>query len=270
MKYLLTLIIWFIIIDESRGATVDTVSIPSRAMNKTFKCVVIKPGNYKKSKVLFPVVYLLHGYDGWYANWIIREPKLKEYSDKYQVLIVCPEGHKSSWYFDSPLDPNMRFETYISVEVTDFIDRHYRTIRDRRGRAITGLSMGGHGALFLAFRHPKIFGACGSMSGLADLRLTGQKYELEKRIGDMLTYGENWKSLSVINIIEFYPRDSLAIIIDCGISDSFFSSNRQLHEKMLRLNIPHDYTERPGKHDWAYWKNSVQYHLLFFRNYFNR
>jgi S-formylglutathione hydrolase FrmB len=80
-------------------------------------------------------------------------PELKTYADEYKVLIVCPDGGNSSWYFDSPVDSTMKYETYIGKEVPDYIDAHYKTIKNRTARAITGLSMGGHGALFIAFRH---------------------------------------------------------------------------------------------------------------------
>jgi S-formylglutathione hydrolase FrmB len=84
----------------------------------------------------------------------------------------------------------------------------------------------------------------------------------------------------VINVIDHYPQDlsagvstkvdSLAIIFDCGNDDPFAGINRELHQKMLKLKIPHDYIERPGTHNWDYWSNAVQYQLLFFRNYFDR
>lgn len=266
-----TLFILFVLyVTTGKAATVDTISIYSNSMHKEFKCVVIKPDTYKKKKLSFPVVYLLHGYDGWYSNWIIRDPQLMNYADEYQLMIVCPEGHKSSWYLDSPVDTTMRYETYVGVEVPAYIDSHYRTVNDRKGRAITGLSMGGHGALLIAFRHSDKFGACGSMSGVVDLAATKNKYELTKRIGDTITHAEDWKNFSVFNMIDHYPKDTLAITFDCGLSDPFIRINQQLHQKMKDLNIPHDYTERPGKHEWPYWRNSIGYHLLFFRNYFNK
>ncbi len=258
------------------AAVVDTISIYSNAMHKDFKCVVIKPASYKKKKNSFPVVYLLHGYSGWYSNWIIRVPELKEYADEYNLLIVCPDGGYSSWYFDSPLDSTIKYETYIGKEVPDYIDVHYRTIKDRKARTITGLSMGGHGALFLAFRHAETFGACGSMSGGVDLNYSRNKFDIMKRIGDTIQHADNWKKYIVMNVIDNYLKDlsagadSLAIIIDCGTEDFFYEPNHNLHEKMLKLKIPHDYTERPGKHEWPYWRNSIQYHLLFFKNYFER
>ncbi len=255
---------------SAHAAEVDTVSIYSNAMHKELKCVVIKPGKYNKKKAGYPVVYLLHGYGGWYSNWLIRVPQLKEYVDAYNLMIVCPDGGNSSWYFDSPVDSSMKYETYVGKEVPGYIDAHYNTIKNRAGRAITGLSMGGHGALFIAFRHAEMFGACGSMSGGFDLYASRNKYDIIKRLGDTINYAHNWKRYSVTNEIENYPKDSLAITFDCGTGDPFYSSNHLLHEKMLQMKIPHEYTERPGKHEWTYWRNSIQYHLLFFRNYFEK
>lgn len=254
----------------SFAGSVDTVSIYSSSMHKAIKAVVIKPGSYKKKANRFPVVYLLHGYDGWYSNWIIREPRLKEYADTYQLIIVCPDGAKSSWYFDSPLDTAYRYETYIGTEVVRYIDHHYRTLADKKHRAITGLSMGGHGALFLALRHPDIFGAAGSMSGGLNMKEVGYRFDVPLRIGDTLNYPQNWNDYSVTGIISEYTSTPVAIIFDCGISDIFIEGNRRLHQEMLARKIPHEYTERPGLHDWAYWRNSVAYQLHYFRNFFNK
>jgi S-formylglutathione hydrolase FrmB len=249
--------------------TVDTVRIFSKAMKKEFKCVVIRPLVAQDRPEKLPVVYLLHGYGGDYGNWIKRVPELVKYATQFQVMIVCPDGGISSWYFDSPVDSSMRYETFVAREVTDYIDKNYPTIKDRKGRAITGLSMGGHGGLFLGFRNPDLFGACGSMSGGVDLDFSRNKFDVAKRIGDTIKYAENWKKYSVIHMVENYPKDSLKIIFDCGVDDFFFKNNRALHEKMVKLKIPHEYIERPGAHNWAYWGNAVKYQLYFFRNYFD-
>jgi enterochelin esterase-like enzyme len=137
-------------------------------------------------------------------------------------------------------------------------------------QAISGLSMGGHGALFIAFRHADVFGACGSISGAVDLASVKNKFELSQRIGDTVKFTANWKNYSVLNIIEKKPSQPLAVMIDCGWDDYFFASHKKLHEKMLRLRIAHDYVERPGKHEWPYWVNAIEYQLLFFSKYFSR
>ncbi len=267
---LLLYILFVLSVFPARAATVDTISIYSNSMQKEIKAVVIKPGSYKKKANRFPVVYLLHGYDGWYSNWIIREPKLKEYADTYQLIIVCPDGAKSSWYFDSPVDTAYRYETYIGTEVIHYIDQHYRTIADAKHRAITGLSMGGHGALFLALRHPDIFGAAGSMSGGMDMKEVGYRFDVPLRIGDTLLHPQNWTDHSLTGIIDRYTGTPVTIIFDCGVGDIFTGGNRLLHQKMLALKIPHEYAEKPGIHDWNYWRSSLPFHLLFFRNFFNK
>jgi S-formylglutathione hydrolase FrmB len=269
MKHI-TLLCTLLYCFSAQASSVDTVSVFSNSMQKDIRCVVIKPDGYKKKRNRYPVVYLLHGYSGDYANWVKRVPELGQYADAQQLLIVCPDGGYSSWYFNSPIDSTIRYETHIVEEVVPYIDGHYKTIADRQHRAITGLSMGGHGALFLAWRHAQVFGACGSMSGGVDINASRQKFDIMKRIGDTLTHADNWKRYAVVNIIDNPPAAALAIVIDCGTADFFYDINKNLHQKMLRLGIAHDYTERPGQHNWAYWQNAVPYQLLFFKRFFDK
>jgi S-formylglutathione hydrolase FrmB len=267
-KSFLTLLCFALCLFAQAG-TVDTISIYSSSMRKHIKCIVIKPEQYKKKTSQFPTVYLLHGYSGRYDNWITKVPLLKKYADDYQLLIVCPDGDYGSWYFDSPIDTTMRYETFIAKEVPAYIEQNYRTIKDRYARAITGLSMGGHGGLFLGFRHASFFGACGSMSGALAIEYITNRYRVEKLLGDTSNkalYRQN----SIIGQMEKYPKDSVSIIIDCGTEDFVIEMSRLTHQKMLQLKIPHDYIERPGKHDWNYWATAIQYQLIYFRNYFDR
>lgn len=253
------------------GQRVDTVSIYSTAMKKELKCVVIKPEISDTPGRIgpLPVVYLLHGYSGAYNNWVKKVPDLLRLATELKLIIVCPDGGYSSWYFDSPVDPSSKYETFIAKEVPAYIDQHYPTIANRKGRAITGLSMGGHGGIFLAWKNAKDFGACGSMSGGVDLSNLKNKFDVGKRVGDTVSHPDTWKKYSVIHMIETKPSDSLGIIFDCGTSDFFYQNNKDLHEKMLRLRIPHDYIERPGGHDWKYWGNAVKYQLYYFRQHFD-
>ena len=269
MKRILFPFFLFLICPFVKAAKVDTIVVFSNSMQKQIKCVVIKPSSYNKKKLRFSTVYLLHGYGGWYSNWILRVPELKEYADEFGILIVCPDGDNASWYFDSPVNAKMKYETYISKEVPHYIDSAYKTIADKEHRAITGLSMGGHGALFIAWKHPEIFAAAGSMSGGVDLNESKNKFEIIKILGDTLNFADNWKNYSVLNLVETKLSDSLALIIDDGIDDSFIAANRKLHQKLLALKIPHQYIERPGKHNWDYWRYAVHFQLLFFRKFFN-
>jgi len=236
-------------------------------MRKEIKAVVIKPDCYKKGKK-FPVTYLLHGFSGNYSDWVKKVPAIQSLVDEYNVIIVCPDGNYSSWYVDSPIDSTDKYETYIEKELVSYVDSHYKTINDSTGRAITGLSMGGHGALFLAIRHQDIFGAAGSMSGCVDIRPFKENWNISDRIGTYAKYPNNWETFSVINMASTIKPNTLALIFDCGTNDFFGGVNEALHKKLQSLEIPHDYTSRPGGHTWEYWSNSVQYHMLFFSNYF--
>src|SRR5690242_14065359 len=271
MKRILLFLAFFTMIPAALLAgTVDTVEIYSAAMHRNIPCVVIKPNDYRNKKLHFPTVYLLHGYSGNYSDWITKVPALKQDVDRYQILIVCPDGGYSSWYIDSPLDTAFRYETYVGAEVPAYIDAHYKTIPDRMHRASAGLSMGGHGAFFLALRHKDFFGAVGSMSGGVDIRPFPDNWDIKKRLGDEKTHPENWEKYTVINLVDSLKNDELKIIFSCGVNDFFISVNRALHQKLLALKIDHDYTERPGAHTWDFWSNAVEYQLLFFSRFFNQ
>ena len=257
----------FLLLMIRTNASVDTVAIYSEGMHKSIKTVVIKPSYYNKT-THFPTVYLLHGYSGTYSDWIRKVPNLQQLSDDNHLLIVCPDGGYSSWYIDSPIDSTYKYETFVAIEVPKFIDSHYSTITNRKARAISGLSMGGHGALYLGYRHADVFGACGSMSGGVNLNTSKNKFDVAKRIGDTVKYTLNWKNYSVLNVVDTYPKDSIAIIFDCGVDDFFYADNKELHRKLVAIKINHDYIERPGKHDWKYWSNAIEYQLYFFKKYF--
>jgi len=250
----------------THAAIVDTVAVQSIVMEKTIKNVVIYPDTNKTKH--YPVLYLLHGHGGNYSSWIKRVPLLKEIADKYKMILVCPDGAFSSWYVDSPVDSTMQYETYVSKELTGYIDQHYNTIKSNNARAITGFSMGGFGAMFLALRHPDIFGACGSMSGALNLTYLKTRFDVSKRLGDTIKNANYYKDWSIISLLEKNPQIRMPMIIDCGREDFIYGMSKEVNEKMKALKIPHDYTERPGSHDWKYWSNSVQYEALFFSNFF--
>lgn len=249
------------------SAEIDTVTTHSLSMNKDIKAVVVTPDSYSKTEK-FPVVYLLHGYSGNYKDWISKVPEIQEYADRYNLIIVCPDGNFGSWYLDSPEMPESKYETYIAKELINWIDGNYSTIKDRKGRAITGLSMGGHGALFLAFRHQDIYGAAGSMSGGVDLRPFPNNWDLSKLLGTYAEHPDRWDKYSVINMTHLLTPNSLALIFACGSDDFFYNVNVNLHEELLLNNIPHTFISAPGGHSWEFWSEAVKYELEFMNTYF--
>lgn len=269
MKRTIYLLVFVSIFFSAKAAKVDTLQVFSASMQKNIKTCVITPECYKKSNKKFPVVYLLHGYSGNYSTWVKSFKEVAQQVDKYDFIVVGVDGNYSSWYFDSPIDPTFQYETYIIDELVPFIDKKYKTIAGLEGRAISGLSMGGHGALYLSFKHQEVFGAAGSMSGGVDFRPFSEKWDIKKRLGSITEFPENWDKNTVTNMLELVKDNHLKLIIDCGVDDFFIDVNRELHQKMLALKINHDYVERPGKHNIEYWENSLKFQLLFFYNFFN-
>lgn len=269
-KLLIVAAFFIFSIQLAQAGYVDTARIYSPSMKKTISASVVVPDAYKNSNNPYPVVYLLHGYSGNYRDWVNLVPQLTSYVDQYKCIVVCPDGGYSSWYWDSPIDENFKYETHIVSEVVPFIDSAYRTINNRKGRAITGLSMGGHGGLYLGWRHSNIFGACGSMSGGVDINSSRSKFDIVKRIGDSSTYPTRWEEYSVKGVVKKPSEFPLKIIIDCGTEDFFYDINKALHQQLLQLKAKHEYIERPGGHTWQYWANAVPYQLLFFQRFFNQ
>ena len=268
-KQIIVLLVFIISSENINAADVDTVSIFSNKMKREIKCVVIKPEQYSKKVAAFPVVYLLHGYSGSYNNWVKKVPALITYASNMNVIIVCPDGGFSSWYFDSPIDSTYQYETFISTELVNYVDANYKTIKNLNARALTGLSMGGHGGIYVGLQYPQTFGAIGSMSGALDASLIKQGYQVEKRLGDTTTFAQNWKTHSTFTMVDTIKLTNQKIIVDCGTEDFVLGFNEELHKRFMKRKIKHDYILRPGKHDWAYWSNAVYYQLVFFRKYFD-
>jgi putative tributyrin esterase len=235
----------------ARAARVDTLDIPSAAMHKTYRAAVVLPASYAKNKKAnYPVLYLLHGAWGHFGDWLNKTPDkqlLHRLADQYNLIIVNPEGETFSFYLNSPVSPDSQFETYLTQEVIPKIDQTYRTVANRKGRVIAGLSMGGHGALFLSARHPDLY--CARLWA----PILGSEADNPERFADN----------SVLTLVEQMHRNGLPLIIDCGVDDGLIDINRELHRRLVYNHTPHDYTERPGAHTWEYWQTALPYQVLF-------
>jgi len=243
------------------AARIDTVDIPSRAMGRAFPALVVVPEQTRYDSLRFPVLYLLHGYASGHRS-MSEIVDLARAADTYGFFIVCPSA-PDSWYFDSPADTTVRFETYVVQEITEWVDSRYRTRADRSGRALCGISMGGHGAFYLAFRHPDLFGAAVSISGVLNLRQTTQPEALARVLGPFEKHAARWDRWSIEHMADSLVPGSLALAIDCGTEDRFLESNRRVHARFLARGIDHDYAERPGGHDRSYWRRALEQELLF-------
>lgn len=254
----------------AQAARVDTVMVKSASMNKEVQVLYVIPDKATgKETEACPVVYLLHGYGGNAGTWLGIKPDLPEIADEKGIIFVCPDG-KNSWYWDSPKNPEYRYETFVAAELVNHTDTNYATIPEKKGRAVTGLSMGGHGALWVAIRHKDIFGAAGSTSGGVDIRPFPTNWQMARQLGEYAANRSVWDSHTVINQIDKIQDGDLALIVDCGEQDFFLEVNKDFHKRLLARNISHDFITRPGTHNGKYWNNSIDYQILFFDKFFRK
>lgn len=274
------LFIWFtlqLLSFVAFSAKVDTIDVPSARMNRTLRAAVVLPDRYRKAKQPFPVLYLLHGGTGSFRDWLTKtadKTLLHRLADQYNLIIVTPDGDPTSYYFDSPLVENSQFETFVSKELIDRIDTTYRTVRDRKGRLIAGLSMGGHGAMYIASRHPDLYAAAGSMSGVMNINTATWKVPADfarsraenfvKLLGPPKEGDTPYPGYTMVTLADQLKANNLPLIFDIGVDDFLIEGNRELHRRLVDNKTPHDYTERPGAHTWEYWENALPYQLLFF------
>ena len=109
------------------------------------------------------------------------------------------------------------------------------------------------------------------MSGAIDIIHKGNNYELIALLPSMADENtRSWGNHSVTAQIAQLKKQDLSIIIDCGIDDFCLPYNDAIHKALVENGISHDYIVRPGKHDWDYWVNALDYQMLFFCKYFSK
>lgn len=264
-------------------ASVDTLLVYSPSMQKNIKAAVTFPSSYKKGTTRYPVLYLLHGGSGAFSDWhqkVTEKDLVNRMAETHDLIIVTPGVGPASYYYDSPLMDSVRYETYLTAELIPFIDKTYRTLAQKESRAITGLSMGGHGSITIAAKHPELFTAAGSMSGVmnidTDLWKVGEDFRSLRKKGQIemlgaINYkGPQFNPYTAVGLVEELKGKGIFLIIDCGVDDFLIETNRQMHALLLQAGIPHEYTERPGAHTWTYWTEALPVHLSFLTKHLKR
>ena len=263
-----TIVLW--VGSSLYGADVEVIQIPSAKMEKKIPATVILPDTYsERESDKFPVLYLLHGAGGNHASWN-QSTQCAQLADKYEFIILCPDGGSTSWYYDSPIDPDYQYETHVAEECVQFMDKNYRTLANRGARAISGMSMGGHGAMYLAIRHPDTFGTSVCLMGGVDIRPFPNNWDIKKRLGEISTHRENWEEHTVVNQVKKLKDEEIKIVLDCGRGDFFLQVNRALHMQLLGDGISHIYEEHAGVHNWQFCKEAIDRQFPYIATQFSR
>lgn len=233
-------------------------SLSSPALNSQQRSFVIYlPPSYNTvagAEKRYPVLYLLHGSPGGEDDWFLAG-KANESADTLidsgqipELILVSPDGNgrngiPSEW--GNSGNQSQLMETFVSVDLVKYVDRHYRTISDPTHRVIGGLSMGGFGAMNIALHHPDVFGAVISLGGY---------YQAE---GDI--WGPNAAYIQQNSPAALLPHDSQAwklhIYLGAASQDQpYYSDTRQFMKELTALHIPYQFDMQKGYHSWEVWQ----------------
>lgn len=252
---------------ELSYADFATGSLPSPA-----RCLVLEPPSYRRApERRYPVLVFLHdGYGN--ARTLDRRGVAVELFARMsdgrlpEFLVIAP-GASGSWFSDSA-DGKRRWEEFLTGDLLREIDARWRTRAAKDGRAITGISMGGFGAIKIALKHPNLFGAVSALSGalipigLEDLPRYGwiTRLTLKRVFGarpDPATLAANdaWDLLEKAR----FDRPPFAAHLRAGTED-FYGLDGVAAQYGSFLNehgIPTDVVLEPGGHDWEYWRRGL-------------
>jgi S-formylglutathione hydrolase FrmB len=249
----------------------DTITFRSLRLNKTDSVLVFKPAHYDPSH-RYPLVYLLHGYSADYRQWSTTI-NLQAVCDQYNFIVVCPEGFVS-WYLNSPYDKRSQMEDFFFNELKPRIHQQYAI--DDRNIFISGLSMGGYGALRYFLLHDDYFNTAGSTSGglrvdYTILRAASMQFFRNERVTNDLTHllGEAsaWSQYDIVTLLKAGKGNKRPFIFDCGREDILYPVHKELQAVCDSLHIPATAITQPGNHNTEYWACSIHQHFAYFKKH---
>jgi enterochelin esterase-like enzyme len=222
--------------------------------------IFLPPGYADDPTVRYPVLYMLHGMQGSYNEWLSygllgRAHDMMSAGQIAPFLIVVPQGDQSYWVDHA--DGGPRWGTYVEQDLVAEIDIHFRTRPDRQHRAVGGLSMGGYGALQLGINYPNVFGVVGAHSP----SLHG-KDDAPPFLGDQTYFNQH----DPVYLYRTEPEiaRTLQIYIDVGQDDPWHPAIAAFHQQLLAEGIAHEWRLFPGDHGGTYWSTYTIDYLLFY------
>ena len=264
---------------------VDCSALKSRILGDSVHyCVLLPPGydtvEPKRPAQRFPVLYFLHGL-GANEQTLFNTGGLSvidEFREQHKVgnfIMVTPEA-RASFYVNSA-DGKVLYSDFFLQEFIPYIETKYRIDREREARAISGISMGGYGALRFAFLHPELFSAVSAESAAL---MTESPEELNaaaragtpksKLLGSVFGTPLNVKHWKKNDPIVLAQKDQaqlrrLAIYFNCGDHDDFqFDVGaKKLDQELQAENIKHEFHLYPGRHDAEYFFSHLSEVLEF-------
>ena len=271
-----------------QGQVLEGLRFPSPILGRDVKYAVYLPPDYGASTRRYPVVYLLHGYTDDESAWI-QFGEVNAAADRAiagreipPMIIVMPDGGVT-WYMND-FEGKVRYEDMFVQEFIPFIDATSRTRTAREYRGISGLSMGGWGALHLSMRHPDLFVACAAFSAavwteedaaaldsrMYDRMFAGLFGPRPKEKGGVSSHFRKYNALDLAKTLAEADLKKVRYYLDCGDDDFLFKGNAALHVALGSRKVPHEFRVRDGGHTWSYWRTGIIDGLAFIGQNFHR
>jgi S-formylglutathione hydrolase FrmB len=270
------------------GKTMENQKVVSKILGRDVKYCIYLPADYETSQRRYPVVYLLHGYTDDETGWV-QFGEAGPIADRGiaageipSMIIVMPDAGVT-WYVND-YKSKVKYEDMFIKELIPHIDANFRTRAKKEYRAVSGLSMGGHGSLLYAMHHPDLFTACAAFSSAVytDETMTAMPDDRYNTVFADLYSGkvtgnarltDSWRQNSPLLLAKTLPEESLKQVkwyIDCGDDDFLYEGNALLHVTLRNRNIPHEFRVRDGAHTWSYWRSGLPEGLKFIGQSFRR
>jgi S-formylglutathione hydrolase FrmB len=256
----------------------ECVSLPSKILVRTVPYCVLLPPSYDAEKTRrYPILYLLHGL-GDNDQFLIHSGGMNLVEDLWEqhelgeFLIVTPAAG-ASFYINSH-DGKRRYEDFFLQEFMPGVEKRYRAQAGRGSRGIAGISMGGYGALHIAFRHPQLFAAVGAHSAALIEKLPNISTQNSRQMSQLRVLGDAfglpfdptfWNQNDPVTIARTAKLAGLKIYFDCGSEDDYgFDAGAAALDKLLTSrHIPHEFHLYPGGHNWSYFAEHLPALLKF-------
>lgn len=262
---------------------VECNKVPSKVLTHPVSYCIILPASFDEDRTRhFSILYLLHGL-GDNEQFLIQSgtwnlvQDMRERGDLKDFLIVAPDGDRT-FYINSK-SGKVRYEDFLAQEFLPFIEKHYRVAPGRAHRAVSGISMGGYGALHFAFRHPQLFSAVSAHSAALiekfpsflgpDGSSTPRSRPFQGPFGDPPDPAF-WQQESPITIARTANLSGLKIYFDCGDQDDygFEAGATALDTVLSSRHIAHEFHIYSGRHDAMYFAAhlpaSLEFHSRLF------
>ena len=280
------LFISFSIVFGQNGKVIDDLIINSKILKGDRKFAVYLPPDYDSSNRSYPVLYLLHGLGDNQSAWI-QFGEVLHTTDKAinsgiatSMIIIMPDAGTGQMGYTNAMSGKWNYEDFFFEEFMPHVENLYRIRKDKRYRAISGLSMGGGGSFLYALRRPDLFSSAAPLSASIGPQKIDQmddhsyldywgysKSNINK--SDFEKFKRKNNSLYLIDQMDQKTLNSVRWYIDCGDDDYLYKNNVLMHIKMREKGVKHEFRVRDGDHNWDYWRSALPSVLEFISRKFH-